>query len=575
MAEELSDEQAWRRAVLSGLKGAPFEKLVATSAEAIPIEPLYLPKDAVGITPRGEPGSLPFARGARPPGSGPFTVAARVGAHEPVERIREELASGAEAIWLLTDGVPNGAMAKAIAVALGHGALFLDGGTRALAVHEALSSAGVTSLHALFDPIGSPPDAPGTDAFVRAAAVVKAGGSKGRALSVDAAAVHEAGGHGALEIGFALASLAELVRRLEGHGVAPKDTLATTAIRVTAGTLHLEAIAKLRALRLAYAKLTAALGVSNPPPPFVIGHVSRRAQSRADVPTNFLRATLETFGLAVGGADVIVPRAFDDVLEAQSELGRRVARTTELVLRDESRLGEVADPAGGSYFIEALTEKLARAGWEELRTIEREGGVVASLASGAFFARVSRAKDALLADVRKRKRVLVGTSDFAASGEKLAAPSVEALHGPFSPVRPASVYEALRERAAALKSPTAVLVRLGGGDVRAREEFAQRFFETGGLVVRAVEGTDAPAFVGAYPGAVFVLVGTDERYAEVAVSVTRALVAAGATAVALAGKPGELEADLRAAGLTAAAFVGCDVPAVLTDVLSAIAGGSR
>ncbi|NUO50417.1 MAG: hypothetical protein HOV80_16300 [Polyangiaceae bacterium] len=572
---ELSSEEAWRRAVLSGLKGAPFEKLVATSAEAIPIEPLYLPKDAVGLTPRGEPGALPFARGARPPGSGPFMVAARVEAHEPVERIREELASGAEAIWLSTDGVPNEAMAKAIAVALGDGALFLDGGTRALAVHEALSSAGISSLSALFDPIGSPPDAPGTDAFARAAARVKAGGSKGRALSVDAAGVHEAGGHAALEIGFALASLAELVRRLEGHGVAPKDTLATTAVRLTAGTLHLEAIAKLRALRLAYAKLTTAIGVSDPPPPFVVGHVSRRAQSRADAPTNFLRATLETFGLAVGGADVIVPRAFDDVLEAHSDLGRRAARSTELVLRDESHLGAVADPAGGSYFIEALTEKLARSGWEEMRTIEREGGVVASLASGAFATRVSRAKDALLADVRKRKRVLVGTSDFAALGEKLAPASAEAVHGAFSPVRPASVYEAVRERAAALKSPTAVLVRLGGGDVRAREEFAQRFFETGGLVVRAVEGTDAPAFVGAYPGAVFVLVGTDERYAEVAVSMTRGLLAAGATAVALAGKPGEIEADLRTAGLTAAAFVGCDVPAVLTDVLSAIAGGSR
>lgn len=570
---ELSTEEAWRRAVLSGLKGAPFEKLVATSAEAIPIEPLYLPKDASGLTSRGEPGSLPFARGGRPPGSRPFMVAARVGAHAPVGMIRDELASGAEAIWLATDGVPNQAMAKEIATAVGDGALFLDGGSRALLTHEALSRAGIAKLSALFDPIGSPPDAPGVDAFERAATLVKATASEARALAVDAAGVHEGGGHAALEIGFALASLADLVRRLEAYGIAPRATLETTAVVVTAGTLHLEAIAKLRALRLAYAKLAVALGVSDPPAPFVIGHVSRRAQSRADAPTNFLRATLEAFALAVGGADVIVPRAFDDVLEARSDLGRRVARTTQLVLRDESHLGEVADPAGGSYFIEQLTEALARAGWEELRTIEREGGVVASLASGAFATRVSRAKDALLADVRKRKRVLVGTSDFAAIGEKLSASAVEHAHGAFAPVRPASVYEAVRERAAALKSPTAVLVRLGGGDVRAREEFAQRFFEAGGLQVRAVEGTDAPGFVGAYPGAVFVLIGTDERYEEVAASVTRALRAAGAPAVVLAGKPGGLEPELREAGLTAAAFLGCDVPAVLDEVLSAIAGG--
>lgn len=564
---ELSTEEAWRRAVLVGLKGAPFEKLAAKSAEGIVIEPLYTPRDVAGLSVRGEPGAMPFVRGSRPAGSGPWQVAARVTAGEPVEHAREEVESGADGIWLMMSAPPASAKASELAGALGAGAaVFCAAGAHAPAAYDALTRAGIGRAHALFHPAGAP-------AFADAARLVEKAERESpgcRALSIDATLVHEAGGSAALEIGYALASLAEMMRELEPLGITPARTLASTAMIVTAGPLHLEAVAKLRALRLGYAKLAAAIGVTDPPAPYVIGQVSRRAQSRADAPANFLRGTLEVFALAVGGADVIVPRPFDELLATHSDLGRRVALTTQLILRDESHLADVADPAGGAYFVEALTEAFARSGWDELRAIEKEGGVAASIASGAFTARVARAGQALLTDARKRKQLIVGTSDFAATGEKLPAAEVLPDGGPFAPVRSAAVYEAVRERATALKSPNAVLVRLGGGEVRAREEFAQRFFEVGGFTVRAVEGTDAPGFTGAYPGAVFVLVGTDERYAEVAVSFTRALRAAGASAVVLAGKPGALDADLRAAGLTASAYVGCDVPQVLDDALTAL-----
>jgi methylmalonyl-CoA mutase len=581
-----SAEAEWRRLAEAGLKGAPFDKLVATSPEGIRVDPLYVASRTQDLAPRGEPGRFPFVRGGRSAGACAWLVAERFDAGRPVAELTEALGDGAQGVWLRSEGAVAADTVAAIAGAAGSHPVFCDAGAGAPQVFDALVRAGASAVSALYDPVGvfaaSPATgAPEEAAFREAARLITAmpasvDGAMRHSLATSPALVHEAGGHAALEIGFALATLAELVRRLEPLGVRPERTLAGTAFLVAAGVDHLAAIAKLRALRLGYAKLAAAMGVTAAPPPFVIGHVSRRAQARADVPTNYLRATLEVFALAVGGADVVVSRAYDDVLAERSAIGRRIARTTQLVLRDESHLGEVADPAGGSYYLEATTDELARAGWEELRAIEKEGGVVASLAAGAFQARVRRAASELADQTRKRKSVIVGTSDFAAPGETLppaASPPGAADPQALVPVRRAEPFEVVRDRAAGVR-PVAVLVRLGeAAEWRPRDEFARRCFEAGGFEVRAVTWDDAASVVSGAPSAAFVLCGSDDRYAALAAGVVEALRRAGAAAVVLAGKPGALEPALRGAGLTAAIYVGCDVPAALASVLDAVSTG--
>jgi methylmalonyl-CoA mutase len=310
----------------------------------------------------------------------------------------------------------------------------------------------------------------------------------------------------------------------------------------------------------------------------VVGLVSRRAQALVDLPTNHLRATNEAFALAVGGADTIVGRAFDELAPAPGALGRRVARNTQFILRDESHLGAVSDPAAGSYFLEALTDQLARAAWAELQRIEEEGGIEASIAGGALGARVDPSRSTLLNEVAKRKRTLVGVSDFALSGEAITEAIVPSAHaqGPFAPMRAAEPFEALRRRsqrlAASGRPPRALLACVGApGDFRAREGFARRLFEAGGFAVSAASGPpDDPAWaldaIARDGAGVVVLCSSDEVYTAHAVALARAL--APRALVVLAGKPGALAVELDAAGLAAAVHLGADVIATLAALLA-------
>ncbi|MBL9023584.1 MAG: hypothetical protein JNL21_15420 [Myxococcales bacterium] len=586
MSSGSPNEDDWRRLAEAGLEGSTIDKLVTKTPEGIAVEPLYVPRHLAGLAARGEPGAAPFVRGGGRPGPS-WVVAERldVRATRATSRAASASRAGAGALWLVgAEGTPPASWE-----AVGHAAagqdlhVLCDAGVSALSAEEALSRGGARRVSALYDPIGAAfvagPPTGGLEArFGEAArAVERTSSADVRPLAVGASAVHEAGGHAALELGFVLASLAELVRRLAPHGISAERVLASAALSVTAGVDQFAAIAKLRALRLAYAKLAHALGVAVSKPPLVVGHVSRRGQSRADSATNHVRATIEVFALAVGGADVIVGRAFDDLAVEPTALGERMARNTALVLREESRLGEVADAAGGSYFIERQTEDLARAGWEELRAIEREGGITQSLASGVFGGRVRQAAAALLSETRRRKRVIVGTSEYAVPGERLAAarPAPRAADDHARPVRVAEPFEAVRERAEALEQggarPVAVTVRLGAPpDWRARDEFARRLFEVGGFEVRAASLDDAKSIArdaGASARTAFVLCSSDARYAELGADSTRELALAGARAVVLAGKPGALEGALRAAGLFAEIYLGCDVPGVLEMVL--------
>lgn len=577
-------EETWRRLAQAGLEGSTIDKLTASTPEGLSIEPLFLPRHLTALSASSNSRAVPFARS-----SGRWAVAERLrlGQTSARDGASKAKAAGAEAIWLEGDAGQPQAAWEAFSAAVGSDVpVSCDARFAAPAAHDALKRGGTARVSALFDPIGALAvhGAPtgGLDvAWSEARRLCLSNEGAGplvRALAASGSLVHEAGGHAALEIGFVLASLAEAARRLEPLGVELDRVLRSTALVMTAGVDQFAAIAKLRALRLAHAKLAVALGSDAPPAPFVVGHVSRRAQSRVDAPTNFIRATIEVFALAIGGADVIVGRAFDDLADQPTALGHRVARTTELVLREESHLADVADAAAGSYYLESLTDGLARAGWEELRAIEREGGVVRSLESGAFASRVRRAADAAEADVRKRKRVIVGTSDYAAPGELLAAPSAPHMGGgALGPVRLTEPFEAVRERAGAMSKaggpPQAVLVRLGPpSEWRAREEFSRRFFEAGGFEVRSAAAEEGAALAKGSARTAFVLCGSDARYAEAAVATTQELVAAGARAVALAGKPGALEAPLRQAGLASEIFLGCDAPKVLGTILDQISG---
>jgi methylmalonyl-CoA mutase len=137
---------------------------------------------------------------------------------------------------------------------------------------------------------------------------------------------------------------------------------------------------------------------------------------RADrgVHNNLLRLTAAAFAGAVGGAQAVVLDPFTAPLGGDNPLARRQARNTQLILMEESHLGRVADPAGGAFFFEQLTDDLARAGWTRFQGIEAEGGLAAALLSGSLSDDVAKAREALIASARDGSTPILGVSLYPA-----------------------------------------------------------------------------------------------------------------------------------------------------------------
>ena len=189
-----------------------------------------------------------------------------------------------------------------------------------------------------------------------------------RLLTINAARVHDTGGTEAQELAYFAASAAHAFRRL-GKSAAKHMGAELT----TNQDGHLS-IAKLRAARRIYARIAENFEVYDAPLNLHVVTSTRMMQS-TDPWTNMLRVMSAGFGAIIGGADFITTRAFTHTLGTPTEFGNRIARNMQLMMMEESHLGQVQDAAYGSYFHERMTDSLAQAAWNEFQTIESEGGL--------------------------------------------------------------------------------------------------------------------------------------------------------------------------------------------------------
>jgi methylmalonyl-CoA mutase len=275
--------------------------------------------------------------------------------------------------------------------------------------------------------------------------------------------------------------------------------------------------------------------------------------TRRDPWVNMLRTTIACFAAAVGGADAITVLPFDAAIGLPDDLARRIARNTQSVLHDESSLGRVLDAAGGSWYVETLTDALATAAWDAFTAIERAGGALAALDDGTLAAMIAPAREQRAADVAHRRAPLTGVTEFALPDEpaspRPAAPPAPS-GGPLAPVRWAAEFEDLRDAVEAVDPrPSVYLATLGPPAVHAaRLGFARNLFQAGGF--RLVDGPPEDFAAAGTP--VACLCSADALYSAEAVTALRD---AGARHVWLAGK-GEHGAD-------GYVWTGCDALAVL------------
>jgi methylmalonyl-CoA mutase len=393
--------------------------------------------------------------------------------------------------------------------------------------------------------------------------------------------IHNAGGSEAQELAFALSCALAYLRALEASGIALDDARRMVYFRLAADADQFLTIAKFRAIRKLWARVEEACGVA-PAPAYVAAESAWRMLTRRDPYVNILRTTVAVFAAGLGGADAISVLPFTSAIGLPDRFARRIARNTQLILLEESNLAKVADPAAGAGGMEDLTQKLCAAAWALFQEIEKAGGAADALERGAIQAKVAATRAEREKAVARRRDAITGTSEFpdiheaavhvmdvaprAASAERspLALPRIR-LSEPFENLRDASD----RALAATGARPKVFLANLGKlSDFTARTLYARNFFEAGGIEAVTNDGfagrDDMIAAFKSSDAKLVCLCSSDKVYETEAIETAKALKAAGADHIYLAGRPGELEAALKAAGVADFVYVGCDVLATLT-----------
>jgi methylmalonyl-CoA mutase len=600
----------WRKLVAAVLKGAPFERLRSRTYDGLTIEPLY---------PRATDA---HAVAGRAPGSA-WTIMQRVDHPDPAAanaQALDDLENGATGLVLVFAGsvsangyglAPTAAtLARvlegveldliAIDLNLSPSSRHIVRDVAALVQARGLSPAAL-DLRFSINPIGgfaakgkSPRSwdtmAPAFATMVRELADE---GFRGPFAVADGRIIHNAGGSNAQELAFALASAVAYLRALEAGGMTLAAARDAIYFRLSADAEQFLTMAKFRAVRKLWARVETACGLT-PKTALVTAETAWRMMTRRDTYVNMLRTAVAVTAAGLGGADAITVLPHTAPLGLPDPFARRVARNTQLVLLEESNLARVADPAAGSGALEAISSELCTAAWSAFREIERSGGVWAALEAGLVQQKVAAVRAERQKSFDRGRDILTGTNAYPDIHESLPAvldvaqvpPAGENGAGavtaePLPRIRLAEPFEKLRDTSDDILAKTGArpkifLANLGSlAEFTARASFAKNFFESGGIEAPNGDGyapADLPAAFKAAGAPLACLCSSDKIYQTEAIAAAEALKAAGARHIYYAGRPGERESALRAAGVGGFIYDGCDAPEVLQAAYQALTG---
>jgi len=469
---------AWRQEAEKLLKGAPFDKkLLTPTPEGITLQPIYWPEDLAGLVHLDSlPGASPYVRGAACLGYRiqPWLLSQELAAPDPAAfnlQARQDLDRGLEALQVRLDentrqGRNPAELGSGLAIAAAtdfaralegldpaRTPVFVQTGQAALPLAALLAAAlkqagldraafrGAVEL----DPLGVlavDGQLPVTlermydeMAWLTGWAADRMPGLQ--TIAVRADVYHQAGGHSVQELAFGLAAGVEYLRRMAERGLGADLVAPRIRFTFAAGPQFFMEVAKLRAARWLWAGIVRACGGGEAAQALTV-HVRTSSwnTTRLDPYVNLLRITTEAFSAIAGGCDSLTTGCFDEPARLPDEFSRRLARNTQIILRQEAHLDMVADPAGGSWYAECLTDGIARQAWSLLQEIERLGGLGAALAAGVPQQQVSKTAAARVADLERRKDTLVGTNLYANAEEKPLLPDLG--QGPAAPAQPLS-----------------------------------------------------------------------------------------------------------------------------------------
>ncbi len=575
---EPAEHADWEAAVERVLRGRSFDRvLVSTTRDGLDIQPLYTADDHVAsaVPVVMDPDRIAHGWDVR--------QQHRLGDPTEVNRaIITDLERGVTSVELVAGGVEADQLAEALAGVL------LDMAPVALAPHADLNlaralsglivergDAETTASWLGLDPLGAVARSGVVSDIESCAALAHDLAPlfpNARTMTVDGVRYVEAGATPAQELGWALATGLAYLRSLESAGLSVAQGASTIGFRLSASPDQFGTIASMRAFRRAWTRVLDACGVDRDDTLIEIQAVTPQSMfSQRDPWVNMLRSTSATLAAVIGGAEAVTVLPHSAAGGDIDELGRRAARNVQLLLLEESQIARLTDPAGGSWFVESFTHRLAEAAWIEFQRVEASGGMAGALEDGSIRVAVDDAWREHRALLATRAEPITGVSEFPDLDDGLGA-STDNRRGAGWPVRRlAAPFEALRDAAdRASNRPVVFLAGLGSlAEHTARSAWTTNLLAVGGIAAiggdidGAVSPIEAEARFADSDCTVAVICSSDGIYAERAAATATALKEAGATLVALAGQPGGLRDELFAAGVDEFWHMGIDALSTL------------
>jgi methylmalonyl-CoA mutase len=564
----------WRTAVAGVLSkssrkdpeqlGDEPERLLDTPTyDGIPVRALYtaldqLPEPAL-------PGEWPFVRGAdaaRDADAGwkVAEVFPAPGCDDRNAAVLAALTDGVSALLVRVgeSGVAAGELGQLLSgvyldlvpVILDAGAEYADACDALLALVAQLSAdkRGALSIDLGADPLTATLSGRGSPSAEQVVAVAtRVAGNHGvRAITVDGPAFHNLGANASWELAGSMAAAVAYLRLLTEAGIPVGQALRQISFRLAADDDQFMTIAKVRAARRLWARVAEVVGEPEAGAAVVHAETSLPMMTQRDPWVNMLRGTVAAFGAGVGGADTVLVLPFDVAIPGgfpgvASGFARRIARNTQLLLLEESHVGRVLDPAGGSWYVEDLTEQLAQRAWQQFQATEERAARGGFADARDYIAeQIADVAARRAGDIAHRRTAITGVNEY----PNLEEPPLPQEHSQSAVRRYAAEFEALRDRSDAFLArtgsrPKALLLPLGPlAEHNIRVTFAANLLASGGIEAinpGPVDAAGVAAAVTDADSAVAVICGTDTRYHDEAPGVVEAARSAGVAAVYLAG----------------------------------------
>ena len=584
--------EEWMAKITADLKGADFDKkLVWKTNEGFNVRPFYRANDIEGLkTTDLLPGEFPYVRGTKTDNN--WLIRQDVKVDDPAEANKKALDLltkgvtsldfklskkdlGADYIATLLQGIPA-TVELNFHICVSRAAELVE----LLATYFKAQGFDLAMLQGSvnFDPMnrmllkGKDLEEP----FIteRATALLRAAEALPgyRVIGVNAVSLQDAGAHITQELGYALAWGTQYIEMMDQAGIDPAEAARRVKFNFGVGSNYFMEMAKFRAARMLWALIVDKYLESRP-------EDVRRAASKMhihaetttfnltifDANVNMLRTQTEAMSAVLAGVDSLTVLPYDTAYKPADDFSERIARNQQLLLKEESHFDKVVDPAAGSYYIETLTEAIAKQAWAIFLDVEDKGGFFAAIKQGLVQQAITATAEARLKAISSRKEILVGTNQYpnfteTAADKVTLEPHVckcgcSAEHGQIATlphVRGAEQFEALRfatERSG--KRPKVFMLTIGNLAMRlARAQFSSNFFACAGYEIidnlgfdTVAEGVQAAGKAGAD---VLVLCSSDDEYATFAPEAYR--LAKDKFLFVVAGAPACMD-DLKAQGI--------------------------